>query len=150
MDEAGEMQALGERDRVLLDLVKDRDMECPVCEYNVRNLTSPRCPECGTRLVLRLGLKEAGVKAWVAALVPLLLCAGIGCYIVVMLTLTRAWPSGKMLPVMTCFVLSILPAGGTLLGRRRFYQCGGWTRALWVATAWGGAGVLLGWVVVGG
>jgi len=27
----------------------DRDISCPLCEYNLRALTEPRCPECGFR-----------------------------------------------------------------------------------------------------
>jgi hypothetical protein len=27
--------------------VLDRDVSCPLCEYNLRGLTEPRCPECG-------------------------------------------------------------------------------------------------------
>lgn len=27
----------------------DRDLPCPLCEYNLRNATEPRCPECGLR-----------------------------------------------------------------------------------------------------
>jgi hypothetical protein len=27
----------------------DRDVPCPLCEYNLRGLTDPRCPECGYR-----------------------------------------------------------------------------------------------------
>src|SRR5688572_3879237 len=26
-----------------------RDVICPLCEYNLRGLTEPRCPECGYR-----------------------------------------------------------------------------------------------------
>src|SRR5262245_60898704 len=25
----------------------DRDVLCPLCEYNLRGLVEPRCPECG-------------------------------------------------------------------------------------------------------
>jgi len=27
----------------------DQDVSCPLCEYNLRGLTEPRCPECGFR-----------------------------------------------------------------------------------------------------
>jgi hypothetical protein len=27
--------------------VLDQDVSCPLCEYNLRGLTEPRCPECG-------------------------------------------------------------------------------------------------------
>ena len=31
------------------DWVALRDLHCPLCEYNLRGLTEPRCPECGYR-----------------------------------------------------------------------------------------------------
>jgi hypothetical protein len=31
------------------DWVSSRDLHCPLCEYNLRGLTEPRCPECGYR-----------------------------------------------------------------------------------------------------
>src|SRR6185503_2909506 len=29
--------------------LSSRDLHCPLCEYNLRGLTEPRCPECGYR-----------------------------------------------------------------------------------------------------
>lgn len=40
----------------LLGFVKDRHVPCPRCGYDLRNLESPRCPECGEPLCLRVGL----------------------------------------------------------------------------------------------
>ena len=37
-------------DPQLLQFVRERDVECPGCGYNVRNLASDRCPECGEQL----------------------------------------------------------------------------------------------------
>jgi hypothetical protein len=34
----------------LLRFVAGRDVHCPSCEYNVRDLQNDRCPECGERL----------------------------------------------------------------------------------------------------
>ncbi len=42
-------------DGLLLDFVRDRDVACPRCGYNVRNLTKPVCPECEEPLVLKVG-----------------------------------------------------------------------------------------------
>src|SRR5438552_2051630 len=37
----------------------DQDLHCPVCDYNLRGLIHPRCPECGHAFVLRK-LLDAG------------------------------------------------------------------------------------------
>lgn len=31
------------------ELSTDRDVLCPMCDYNLRGITEPRCPECGFR-----------------------------------------------------------------------------------------------------
>ena len=32
---------------LLQDFLRDRDVTCPRCAYNLRNLVGNRCPECG-------------------------------------------------------------------------------------------------------
>ena len=56
----------------------DRDTACPLCEYNIRGLTTPRCPECGQALRLSVALAEPYLKAWIALIAGLLPPAGIG------------------------------------------------------------------------
>ena len=36
-----------EYSREVLDFVKERDVPCPECRYNLRDMVFPRCPECG-------------------------------------------------------------------------------------------------------
>jgi len=50
-------------DIVLIDWLKDRDAACPLCAYNIRGLTTPRCPECGQVLRLSVTLAEPYLKA---------------------------------------------------------------------------------------
>jgi hypothetical protein len=40
----------------LLAYVRERDVPCPLCGYNLRDLTGPRCPECRHDLVLAVGV----------------------------------------------------------------------------------------------
>src|SRR5687767_8462552 len=40
---------------LLLAFVRDRDAHCPRCDYNLRNLTQPVCPECREELTLSVG-----------------------------------------------------------------------------------------------
>jgi len=40
--------------RILRAWLKGRDTPCPCCKYNLRGLTSGRCPECGSPLELSI------------------------------------------------------------------------------------------------
>ena len=81
--------------------LRERDVLCPMCEYNLRNLTSTRCPECGEQVELQVKLAEAKTAAWLAGVVGL--SAGLGfsvLFLVLVLCvspldvyfLARAWP----------------------------------------------------------
>ena len=54
----------------------DRDVACPRCDYNLRDLTGDRCPECGDHLVIRINTVEPRLGALIAGLVGL--SAGVG------------------------------------------------------------------------
>ena len=60
----------------LLDFLRDRDVPCPLCAYNLRGLTSPRCPECGHELHLTVGVTDLRIGAWVTCLIGLAAAAG--------------------------------------------------------------------------
>src|SRR5690349_2982947 len=80
----------GERDW-LVDYLAERDAPCPLCGYNLRGLVSDRCPECGREIRLRVGLAEAYVRAWVAALTSTGAGAGIG-MLMAAIVLRQGWP----------------------------------------------------------
>jgi hypothetical protein len=60
----------------LRSYLAERDIPCPVCGYNLRNLHSDRCPECGRGLMLQVGTTEPRMGAFITGLVGL--AAGIG------------------------------------------------------------------------
>jgi len=70
----GQVEGAGDRPadetRMLLEFVRHRDVPCPLCGYNLRNLTTPRCPECQNALRLSVGLYELRVGWLVATLTP--------------------------------------------------------------------------------
>jgi hypothetical protein len=61
---------------LLHSLVRERDVPCPLCAYNLRNLTGDRCPECGEALNLRVGLVEPRLGPYIALLTAC--CVGLG------------------------------------------------------------------------
>lgn len=66
----------GKRD-LLLEFLLERDAPCPQCGYNLRNLTSDTCPECGEKLQLRVNLVEPKQAAAICGLVGLSAGAGM-------------------------------------------------------------------------
>jgi predicted RNA-binding Zn-ribbon protein involved in translation (DUF1610 family) len=63
-------------DPMLTAFLAQSDQPCPQCEYNLRNLTGNRCPECGEELVLRVNLAEPRQRLLLAGLIGL--AAGTG------------------------------------------------------------------------
>src|SRR5687767_1558739 len=64
-------------DSLLTQFLADRDLPCPGCGYNLRNLTSPRCPECNQSLELAVRLTEPKQGWLIAGLVGLSAGAGL-------------------------------------------------------------------------
>jgi len=61
---------------ILTRYLATRDVTCPACGYDLRELTSPRCPECGAELVLRLTLARPRQGVYINGIVAL--GAGVG------------------------------------------------------------------------
>ena len=64
-------------DPMLTAYLAGRDVPCPQCGYNLRDLVGNRCPECGDELALRLGLAEPKQKLLITGLVGLSAGAGM-------------------------------------------------------------------------
>src|SRR5882724_749530 len=54
-----------------------RDVLCPACGYNLRDLLGERCPECGEEVVLQVGLVEPRHAAAIAGVIGLAAGAGM-------------------------------------------------------------------------
>ncbi|MCA9306858.1 MAG: hypothetical protein KDA16_10015 [Phycisphaerales bacterium] len=57
-----------ERD-FLTHYLAQRDEPCPSCRYSLKGLQGSVCPECGQSLMLRVGLVEPRLAAWIFGLV---------------------------------------------------------------------------------
>src|ERR1043165_4421294 len=62
----------------LLAYLRANDAACPLCQYNLRNLTEPRCPECGREIRLTVGMVEPYLLPWVMTTVFVAMAAGVG------------------------------------------------------------------------
>jgi len=140
----------------LVAFLAGRDVPCPLCGYNLRGLTSPRCPECGRELRLSIGLTEPYLRAWIVLAAAA--CAGGGTGLFFVMMIARAgWPSTFGSPVrffvMNCsliyFILTIPVAVVVLVTRRRLLRLPAhlqWLLA-WLAVA-GATAAMIGFAAV--
>jgi small-conductance mechanosensitive channel len=78
-------------DAALVDFLRDRDVQCPRCAYNLRGLSAPRCPECGRPLELRVGITDQRLAAWLTGMI--FLAAGSGAGILMLISvIADGWP----------------------------------------------------------
>jgi len=56
--------------QLLLEFLHERDVPCPVCGYNLRNLTQARCPECEQKLRLAVGVFKLQIGWLLATITP--------------------------------------------------------------------------------
>src|SRR5436305_13805040 len=77
--------------QMLLAFLAGQDVACPLCGYNLRGLTTPRCPECGRELRLSIGLTEPYLRAWIVLAAAVCASGGTGLFFVMMIA-RAGWP----------------------------------------------------------
>ena len=109
--------------RLLAGFLSTRDVKCPLCGYNLRGLTSGRCPECGEALRLQVGGATRYTHCYIALLAAC--CLGLGASGLILaaalIHATRVWWNDSV--VWLLVVLFLGSGGALLLGltmRRRF------------------------------
>lgn len=108
----------------LIAFLRDRDVYCPLCSYNLRDLQSDRCPECGRELQLTIGLVEPYLRAWIALAVSLFAAGGVG-IIFLFLVISQGLPDRESLGLRLCilyFIACIPVAIVAIVTRRRFLR----------------------------
>ncbi len=140
---------MDESDVQLLAWLRSRDVACPICSYNLRDLAAVHCPECGGRLRLHVGSDNLKLGAWFAGVLGPALALGFDGVVTTLLIAAcimepPASPAERfiVLTLIGSFVLlSVLAAMGVLLmvrARRRWARLG-------VGTQWRAAlGIFLG------
>src|SRR5262249_34908141 len=82
---------------LLLQFIHERDVPCPRCDYNLRNLTVPTCPECHEPLRLAVGLRRPKFGWLIAALAPGIFSGIAAFFMGGMLILMTLSPRGKVI-----------------------------------------------------
>ena len=128
---------------LLQTFLAGRDVACPGCGYNLRDLRGSRCPECGDALSLRVGLVEPKQAAGIAGLIGLAAGAGLSGLLLVYIVL-RFLVFGNSFRGASMFV--ILNLGGLAVeGVALYFWLTRWqsirrlppgARVAWVAGCW--------------
>ncbi len=106
----------------LVEFLQDRDAPCPLCGYNLRNLTDNVCPECRHELRLTVGVTKPMFLWFLLAMTPCTfagIAAGLTLIPVIVQWLGGAGPPPAIL--VTLVLLGLASAvGGLMLIRHRF------------------------------
>jgi hypothetical protein len=125
--------------RLLLDFLADRDVPCPACAYNLRDLTSPTCPECGEPLSLQVGKPPWRFGWLIAALTPCMFSGIAALFLLVPISLQALMGGGFDLGfvLLDLFGLASGALGlGLALRRERFIRQDRKAQAHWAIGLW--------------
>lgn len=106
--------------------LRERDVKCR-CGYNLRNLQSDRCPECGVTLRLTVAMANNYGNAWKVCAAVTLAAAGVGSvvlYIVAVSVAQRSFfPTSSKEIALVAFFLSSFPVAAMVVTfRRQFHR----------------------------
>lgn len=125
---------------LLLAFVQGRDVECPRCGYNLRDLKKPVCPECREELTLTVGLTKMHFEWFIVTLIPGVfsgICAFILAIPMILVPLFGQSPAPKEFVLLDGFGwLSGFFAIGLFLSRHRFLRIGRSGQIIWALVVW--------------
>ena len=101
----------------LREYLATRDAACPSCGYNLRGLTSDRCPECHQEIALRVSLVDPRVGLFLVGVVAWALGAGFSALLLLygVIVLIRFGTFGPNDLFFRILVISGLIQGGVLV-----------------------------------
>ena len=110
------------REEYLVHFLRDHGGKCPCCKYNLYQLTSCHCPECGAELRLTVGTIERYLGAWVTMVTSLCVGAGLGGFWLILFIIESGGPPDGMLVTVTCGIACIPLALLAVLCRKPFVR----------------------------
>ena len=123
---------------LLLAFLCERDIDCPRCGYNLRNLTQPVCPECREELRLQVGVQKIRLHWLVLSLAPGMFCAVATGLFVVICCLEGPPPPGEweIWSIVAFLFGSGLAAVIVWMNSRQFLKLSEIAQRIWVAALW--------------
>jgi len=108
--------------RLLAMFLHGRDVHCPLCGYNLRDLTQQQCPECRHELRLTVGVTKPRFLWFLLAMTPCML-AGIAAGVTLIPVIVQWLAGAGAPPAILIFLVALGLAsavGGLMLIRHRF------------------------------
>jgi len=119
----------------LIGWLRERDVECPGCGYNLRNLTQPSCPECREPLRLVVSLEPTRFLTLVAAVAPSIF-AGLFAGVLLFMIVIHPGAPWQIVTATVFGVISGLATLALLAGRQRYLKMSRAAQIGWATTIW--------------
>jgi hypothetical protein len=120
---------------MLLEFVRERDVPCPACGYNLRNLTWPVCPECREPLSLNVTHELPPIGLFVATIGPSFFSALLA-IVLITLTLMFGGPPSEVILAMVFGVFNAVLIPVIFALRRRFVRSRRRVQVAWAGLNW--------------
>jgi hypothetical protein len=137
-------QPLRDPDTEVLAFLRGRSVPCPRCGYDLRDIGTAKCPECGEPLVLKVGSPRVRFGWLVLAMAPGCFSGVAALFVMVPISMTlgRRLPPGHGAPwpVMVGDAFGFLSAASVALMYRHRHRIMAWTarrQAAFAGTVWG-------------
>lgn len=132
-----------EPDAWLVAFLEGRSIPCPRCAYDLRDITSAQCPECGEPLVLKIGSPRTRFGWLVLAMAPGCFSGVAALFVLVPIYMTLGQVSspgrGLPWPVVAADVFGFLSAASVALMYRHRHRFMSWTpgrQGAFAGTVW--------------
>ena len=124
-------------DDLLLEFVHERDVACPRCGYNLRNLSRPVCPECEEPLRLHVTAYKPNLLWLLLTLAPGAFCAiAFLIFLFVAIVIESPPPYPEVILTVSFIFLSGLFAVLLAVFARKFIRLSASAQALWMLIVW--------------
>ena len=122
---------------LLLNYLQDRDVPCPTCAYNLRDLQTNHCPECGHSLEVTIRVNDGSMTRWIWAFASSCLSVPLGVLYSVIMILQLLQVSGSRLSIdwqlmifTGVFFVGTLAAIFLLIRRSSFFRSSVYTQKI--------------------
>ncbi|MFG0328996.1 MAG: hypothetical protein ACF8PN_03770 [Phycisphaerales bacterium] len=120
----------------VLAFVRDRDVQCPQCGYNLRRLERAVCPECGQELELSIGIRRVRLLWFLLSIAPGI-ASGVIAAMLVVPVVKYGSPPREVFEMMAVGAISgvvalVLCARRSAFLRRPVVEQSGWALSLWI------------------
>jgi hypothetical protein len=136
--------------------LRGRSAPCPRCGYDLRDIQTARCPECGDPLVLKIASSRVRFGWLVLAMAPGCFSGVAACFVFIpiFLGIWNNWSTDRRMPWpgVAADTFGFLSAGSVWLMYRHRHRLMAWStrrQAFFAASVWAVHVLMLGLVILG-